>query len=488
MGLSIVNPYSGELLREIPYDTQATLDQKLERARTAQTSWRALPLERRIREVKAAVEYFRKNADEIARDVTLQMGNPIKEARGEVKTLLARSDYMLSIAPSALATDVLPSKPGFELRIEHAPLGVVLDIAAWNYPLIVPVNVVVPALIAGNAVLVKHSPLTPLCGLQFERAFESLSVHGLVANVVVTNEDAERLIGDARIDYVSFTGSVASGRKVYAAAAKRLIDAGLELGGKDPAYIAEDADLDFACENVIEGACYNAGQSCCAVERVYVHAKRYDEFVERAKSVLASYKLGDPLDETTTLGPLARKEALDVLEAQVADALKRGARLVTGGKRATVSSANVSIARASTNVSSTSSSMAKPAGTRSPTRPQGLFFEPTLLVDCSNDSLVMQEESFGPLVPVARVKDDDEAIAKMNDSRYGLTASVWTKDAARAERFARELEAGTIFQNRCDYLDPSLAWTGVKESGIGATLSRYGFHHLTRRKSIHFRA
>jgi acyl-CoA reductase-like NAD-dependent aldehyde dehydrogenase len=480
MGLSIVNPYSGEVLREIPYDTQATLDQKLDRARTAQKSWRALPLERRIREVKAAVEYFRKNADEIARDVTLQMGKPIKEARGEVKTLLARSEYMLSIAPSALATDVLPSKPGFQLRIEHAPLGVVLDIAAWNYPLIVPVNVVVPALIAGNAVLVKHSPLTPLCGASFERAFESLSVPGLVANVVVTNEDAERLIGDARIDYVSFTGSVASGRKVYAAAAKRLIDVGLELGGKDPAYVAEDADLEFACENVIEGACYNAGQSCCAVERVYVHAKRYDEFVERAKSVLAAYKLGDPLDETTTLGPLARKEALDVLEAQVADALKRGARLLAGGKRATVTS--------SASVSSTSSSIAKPASARSSTRPHDLFFEPTLLVDCPNDALVMQEESFGPLVPVARVKDDDEAIAKMNDSRYGLTASVWTKDAARAERFARELEAGTVFQNRCDYLDPSLAWTGVKESGIGATLSRYGFQHLTRRKSIHFRA
>jgi acyl-CoA reductase-like NAD-dependent aldehyde dehydrogenase len=476
MQLRIVNPYDGALVREVAYDTRETLDAKLERARAAQRKWREIALEERIRQVKSAVEYFRKNADEIARDVTLQMGKPIKEARGEVKTLLARSDYMLSIAPSALATDVLPSKPGFKLRIEHAPLGVVLDIAAWNYPLIVPVNVVVPALIAGNAVLVKHSPLTPLCGLHFERAFESLGVPGLVANVVLANEDAERLIGDARIDYVSFTGSVPSGRKVYAAAAKRLLDVGLELGGKDPAYVAEDADLDFACANVIEGACYNAGQSCCAVERVYVHAKRYDEFLERAKNALAAYKLGDPLDETTTLGPLARKEAPDTLDAQVKDAVARGARVLFGGKRAAQPAANAAAHPTSKGVASARSSA------------PSLFYEPTLLADCPNDALAMQEESFGPLVPVARAEDDDDALAKMNDSRFGLTASVWTKDAARAERFARELEAGTVFQNRCDYLDPSLAWTGVKESGIGATLSRYGFHHLTRLKSVHFRA
>jgi acyl-CoA reductase-like NAD-dependent aldehyde dehydrogenase len=469
MPLAVVNPFDGALLREVPYDTRETLDAKLERARAAQRKWRELPLEQRMHQVKSSVEYFRKNLDEIARDVTLQMGKPIKEARGEVKTLLARSDYMLSIAPSALATDVLPSKPGFQLRIEHAPLGVVLDIAAWNYPLIVPVNVVVPALIAGNAVLVKHSPLTPLCGLHFERAFESLSLPGLVASVVVTNDDAERLIGDARIDYVSFTGSVPSGRKVYAAAAKRLLDVGLELGGKDPAYVAEDADLEFATDNIIEGACYNAGQSCCAVERVYVHVKRYDEFLERAQKALAAYKLGDPLDEATTMGPLARKEALDTLDLHVKDAVKRGARIVLGGKRAAHPSAKTG---AKTGTSATMS----------------LFYEPTLLADCRNDALAMQEETFGPLVPVARVADDEDALAKMNDSRFGLTASVWTKDAARAERFARELEAGTVFQNGCDYLDPSLPWTGVKESGIGTTLSRYGFHHLTRLKSLHFRA
>jgi acyl-CoA reductase-like NAD-dependent aldehyde dehydrogenase len=468
MQLRIVNPYDGAVVREVEYDTRETLDAKLETAHAAQRRWREVPLEERMRQVKSSVEYFRKNLEEIARDVTRQMGKPIREARGEVKTLLARSDYMLGVAPSALATDVLPSKPGFRLRIEHAPLGVVLDIAAWNYPLIVPVNVVVPALIAGDAVLVKHSPLTPLCGLHFERAFESLSVPGLVANVVVTNEDAERLIGDARIDYVSFTGSVPSGRKVYAAAAKRLLDVGLELGGKDPAYVAEDADLEFACENVVEGACYNAGQSCCAVERVYVHAKRYDEFLERAQKALAAYKLGDPLDEATTMGPLARKEALDTLDLHVNDAVKRGARIVLGGKRAAHPSAKIG---AKTGASAAAS----------------LFYEPTLLADCPNDALAMQEESFGPLVPVARVRDDADALAKMNDSRFGLTASVWTKDAARAERFARELEAGTVFQNRCDYLDPSLAWTGVKESGIGATLSRYGFHHLTRLKSLHFR-
>jgi acyl-CoA reductase-like NAD-dependent aldehyde dehydrogenase len=340
------------------------------------------------------------------------------------------------------------------LRIEHEPLGVVLDIAAWNYPLLVPASVVVPALVAGNAVILKHSPLTPLCGLAFERAFGTLSVPGLVQNLVVENERAEALIGDPRIDHVSFTGSVATGRRVYAAAAKRLIDAGLELGGKDPAYVAEDADIAFAAENVIDGACYNAGQSCCAVERVYVHESVLAAFLEKAKSALKQYRMGDPLDERTTLGPLARSEAVGFLEKQVEDAVARDAKIVFRGKR--------------------------PSG-------KGSFFEPVLLSGVPNDASAMQEESFGPIVPVASVASDEEAIARMNDSRFGLTASVWTTSGERAERIARELEAGTVYQNRCDYLDPALPWSGWKESGIGSTLSRYGYLGLTKRKSIHFR-
>jgi acyl-CoA reductase-like NAD-dependent aldehyde dehydrogenase len=447
------SPFDGSRVADMACDNAAAITEKIEAARAAQREWRRLPLERRIQAIGAALEYFRGQNETIARDTSRQMGKPIQEARGEVQTLLARAEHMLAIAPAALATEHPPGRAGFELAIEHVPVGLVLDIAAWNYPLIVPINVVVPALAAGNAVLLKHSPLVPLCGAHFERAFASLGP-GLFANLVVPDTRAGELVADERIDFVSFTGSVPTGRKVYEGAAHRLAGVGLELGGKDPAYVAEDADLDFAAPNLVEGACYNAGQSCCAVERAYVHERHYERFLERALAGMRTLVPGDPLDERTTLGPLARREALDLLERQVRDALARGARLLCGGQRM--------------------------PGT-------GLFFPPTLLADVPNEAEVMQEESFGPILPVARVANDAEALAKMNDSRFGLSASVWTRSSARADWFARELEAGTVFQNRCDFLDPALAWTGLKQSGLGETLSRHGFHAFTRRKSLHLR-
>ena len=450
--LRVTSPFTQDVVAEVPWDGDAAVAKKLDRARTAHLRWRAIPLEKRMSEVAEVVAYFRTNLEKIARDVTLQMGKPIVQARKEVDTMLARAEHLNVMAKYALAPETLPAPTGSTLRIEHHPIGVVLDIAAWNYPLLVPVNVVVPALLAGNSVLLKHSPLTPLCGEHFERAFASLSVPHLVQNVVVDNARAEELIEDQRIDYVAFTGSVATGRKVLAAAARRGIDAGLELGGKDPAYVAEDADVAFAAENIVDGACYNAGQSCCAVERVYVHESVYEAFLEKARTVLKQYRMGDPLDARTNLGPLARREGLETVEAQVQDAVLRGAKVLAGGRRG-----------------------------------KGWFFEPTLIAGVPKDASAMREETFGPLVPVASVPSDDEAIARMNDSRYGLTASVWTRSAERAERFVREVEAGTVYQNRCDYLDPALPWTGWKESGIGSTLSRYGFLGLTRRKSVHFR-
>lgn len=452
--LRVTSPYSQDVVAEIPWDSPTAVEGKLDRARQAHGRWRTLPLEKRMAEVAQALAYFRAGGEKIARDVSLQMGKPIVQARKEVDTMIARAEHLIVIAKYALAPDVLPAPSGMKLRIEHHPLGVVLDIAAWNYPLLVPVNVVVPALLAGNAVLLKHSPLTPLCGEHFERGFASLSVPNLVQNVVVENERAEELIEDSRIDHVAFTGSVATGRRVLGAAARRGIGAGLEMGGKDPAYVAEDADIDFAAENVVDGACYNAGQSCCAVERVYVHETVYESFLERARAALRQYRMGDPLDARTNLGPLARRSGVETLAGQVQDAVLRGAKVLVGGRRVTG---------------------------------KGWFFEPTLIAGVPNEALAMREESFGPILPVASVASDDEAIARMNDSRYGLTASVWTRSGERAERFAREVEAGTVYQNRCDYLDPALPWTGWKESGLGSTLSRYGFLGLTRRKSIHFR-
>jgi acyl-CoA reductase-like NAD-dependent aldehyde dehydrogenase len=453
--LRIESPATRQLVREVPFDTRAALDAKLDRAREAQRRWRMRSVAERVADLRGALEYFRRERETVARDITLEMGKPIAQARGEVDTLLSRAEYMLSIAPASLAPESPPAKAGFELRIAHEPLGVVLDIAPWNYPLIVPGNVIVAALAAGNAVVLKHSPKTPSAGAHFERALAALPERGVFANVIVPDSEAGALVVDPRIDFVAFTGSVRTGRGVYEAASRRLVGVGLELGGKDPAYVAEDADLDFAAANIVDGACYNAGQSCCAVERVYVHRRIYKEFLERARKVMEAYRIGDPLDESVTLGPLVDRGALEKVEAHVQDALLRGAHLECGGRRAPDLA--------------------------------GFFYEPTLLADCPDDADTMREETFGPVMPVHSVESDDEAVARMNDSRFGLTASVWTRAPARAERFARDLEAGTVFQNRCDYLDPSLPWTGVKESGLGSTLSRFGFLHLTRLKSLHFR-
>jgi len=455
VSLKVVNPYNQEVVCELSYDEGTQLDAKIDAVRRAYEEWRHLSIAERSSRVAEGLRRFRTNADAIARDITLQMGKPLRQSHREIETFFQRAEYMLSIAQESLAPDILPEKEGFHRRIEHTPLGVVLCIAAWNYPLLIPVNVVVPALLAGNTVLLKHSAKTPLCGQHFEDALGGLEPLGLVKNLVLSHEQTAALIADPRVNHVNFTGSVPGGHQIYRAAAQRFLDVGLELGGKDPAYVAQDADLDFSVEHLIDGACYNAGQSCCAVERVYVHRALYREFLARAKIVMGRYRLGDPLDDDTTLGPLANRSALDMLERRVEQAVRRGARLLLGGRRLDGTSGN--------------------------------FFPPTLLADVPNDATLMQDETFGPLVPVLAVADDDEALARMADTRYGLTASVWTRSRDRAERFARAVEAGTIYQNRCDYLDPALPWTGTRDSGKGTTLSRYGFYQLTRRKSIHFR-
>jgi len=454
MLLKVVNPFNQKVYVELPYDTNDRVREKIHTARRAFDQWRRLPLGERIGVVREGLNYFRTHMQAMAEEISCQMGKPLVQSRGEFGGFFGRADYMLDIAPKALAPDVLPPKKGFYRRIEHEPLGIVLDIAAWNYPLLIAVNVVVPALLAGNAVLIKHSTKTPLCGGHFENAFSN-AVPGLVQNLVLTHDQTLAIFKEGLVDHTVFTGSVSGGKEIHRAVTEHFIDVDLELGGKDAAYVAEDADLAFTVPNVIDGACYNAGQSCCAVERVYVHRSCYDAFIERAEAAMTEYRLGDPLDENTTMGPLASRAALDLLDRQVADAVARGARLILGGRR-----------MASTD---------------------GNFYPPTLLVDVPNDAEVMQAESFGPILPVLAVGSDQEAVERMNDSRFGLTASVWTGSQEKAEWFGWRLRVGTVYQNRCDYLDPALPWTGVGDSGKGSSLSTYGYYHLTRRKSFHFR-
>ncbi len=460
MSIRVVNPFDGTTVGEIPFDRPGEIEAKIEAARATQAQWRTVPLDDRCRIVRAGLAAVRRVSDSIESDVSRQMGKPLSESRGELKTFFARAEQALGDAAAALAPDVFEpnvfeDNATITRRIEHEPLGVVLNLAAWNYPLLIPVNVIVPALLAGNVVLLKHSARTPLTGRALAFAFGELEYPGLVTDLVLRRDDVARVIADPRIDFVSFTGSVEGGRAIHQAAAGRLLDVGLELGGNDPAYVAADADLEFTVANLVEGACYNAGQSCCAIERVYVHRDLYADFLERALPLIEEHQLGDPFIEATTMGPLASSTAPGELQAQVDQAVHSGARLLAGGSR--------------------------------PKELGDNFFAPTLLADVPQDAVVMQEESFGPLLPVTSVGDDQEAVAMMNDSRYGLTASIWTSDAERAEWAAQRIEAGTIFQNRADYIDPALPWTGWKESGFGSTLSRYGYHQLTRRKAIHLR-
>jgi acyl-CoA reductase-like NAD-dependent aldehyde dehydrogenase len=369
--------------------------------------------------------------------------------------MLDRAETVLRLAPAALQDDLLPPKEGFHRFIRHEPLGIVLDIPAWNYPLLIAVNVVIPALLAGNAVLIKHARLTPLCGDAFVDAFRKTTLpRDLVASIHVDHATVSALIQKRAVDFVSFTGSVEGGREVYRQASGQLLDMGLELGGKDPALVCQDANFNYAVANLVDGAFYNAGQSCCAVERIYVMRPLFSNFVDAYVAEVEKYKTGNPEDAATDIGPLAQRKGLDFLESQIKQAVGRGAKVLTGGERL-------------------------------PGR--GYFFQPTVLTGVDHGMSVMMEESFGPVIGIMPVDSEEEAVRLMNDSPYGLTASIWTEDTARGEALADKTAAGTVYVNRCDYLDPELAWTGIKDSGHGCTLSHLGFQHLTRPKSFHIR-
>jgi acyl-CoA reductase-like NAD-dependent aldehyde dehydrogenase len=454
--LVVDNPYTGEPACEVPLADSRAAGVVLDKAQAAAKAWKTSTLPERIALCERAVAAMEARAGTIAADITRMMGKPLGQAQGEVKGTAGRARHMMSIAAASLADVTLPLD-GFERRIVRAPLGVVLDLPAWNYPLLTAVNCVIPAVLAGNAVIVKHSPRSPLCGEHFARAFADAGApEGLVQALNCDHPQSERLVGDRRVDHVVFTGSIYGGHRMVEAAAKRFMHPILELGGNDPAYVAADCDLAKTVENVVDGACYNAGQSCCAVERVYVNKAVYGRFVEIAESFVRAYIMGDPMDPKTTLGPIAQKAHVAELEAFVGDARAKGARIIAGGHATSVDG-------------------------------HGRFFEATLIADGDQSMDLFRRESFGPIVAVTPVGSDEEALEKMNDSSLGLTASVWTADRERANRFARDLECGTVFMNRCDYLDPALPWSGWKDSGYGVSLSALGFEGLTRPKAIHFR-
>jgi len=458
MSIRTISPVDGRVYAERTAASPAAIDAALQRARAAQPAWRAAPLAARAAILERFCQEFERRATAITSGLTWQMGRPIRFAPSEVRGTLERARHMIGIAASALADLDPGAKAGFRRFIRREPLGVVFTVAAWNYPYLIAVNSVVPALMAGNAVLLKHSAQTPLCAEVFA---ECLSAAGLPAGLFqvlhLAHADTAAVIRDARVDFVAFTGSVAGGRAVQKVAAERFIGVGLELGGCDPVYVRGDADLSHAIENIVDGAYFNSGQSCCGLQRIYVHESVYEPFTRGCIELIRQYRLGDPTDPATTLGPLVRSAAADAVRAQVQAA-------VTAGARPAIDEREFAASRAGTP-----------------------YLAPQLLLDAPPGSVVMREEIFGPVAGVMQVRSDDEAVAHMNDSAFGLTAAVWTRDAQAAEALGQRVQTGTWFMNRCDYLDPALAWVGVKDSGRGCTLSVVGYEHLTRPKSFHLR-
>jgi len=458
MSIKVISPVDGSVYAERTTATAAEIDQTLERARAAQRAWRAVPISERAAILERFCAEFARRGADIASGLTWQMGRPLRFAPSEVRGTLERARYMIGVAATALAEVDAGPKSGFRRFIRREPLGVVFTVAAWNYPYLIAVNSVVPALLAGNAVVLKHSAQTPLCAEVFAECFTAAGLPAGVFQILhLGHADTEAVIRDPRVDFVAFTGSVAGGRAVQRVAAERFIGVGLELGGCDPVYVRADADLAHAIENIVDGAYFNSGQSCCGLQRIYVHESLYEPFTRGGAELIRQYRLGDPLDPETTLGPLVRTGAADTVRAQVRRAVAAGARPVIEERE---------FARSK-------------AGTP--------YLAPQLLLDAPPDSSVMREEIFGPVAGVMKVNSDAEAVAHMNASAFGLTAAVWTRDAAAAETLGAQVQTGTWFMNRCDYLDPALAWVGVKDSGRGCTLSVIGYEHLTRPKSFHLR-
>jgi len=435
----------------MPLDAALELAQA---ARTAQVAWAARPLQERIALVLAGVAAVGAMNDEIVPELAQMMGRPIRYG-GEFGGFNERASHMAEIAQTALADIAVGEDASFKRYIKRVPHGVVFVVAPWNYPYMTAINTVAPALIAGNTVVLKHATQTLLVGERMAKAFHSAGIPtDVFQNIFLDHDTTSDLIAQRAFDFVNFTGSVGGGKAMERAAAGTFTGIGLELGGKDPGYVMDDADLDAAVETLIDGAMFNSGQCCCGIERIYVHESLFDRFVEKAVAVVNGYKLGDPVDPETTIGPMANVRFASEVRAQIAEALADGA------------TAHINTM---------------------PSDDGAAYLTPQILTNMTHDMRVMRDESFGPVVGIMSVRDDDEAIRLMNDSNFGLTASLWTRDLDRAMRVGDAIETGTVFMNRADYLDPGLCWTGCKDTGRGGGLSVIGYHNLTRPKSYHLK-
>ena len=456
--LKTITPIDNTVYVERDYASTAMIENALEKSKNAFNIWKNKSLVERKKIVLKFVENFLKNNIEIEEQLCRQMGRPISQCSGEMRGFKERAIYMIESSEESLKNVISKNNNEFDNFISKDPLGTIFIIAPWNYPYNTSVNSIVPSLLAGNCVILKHSSQTPLCAEQLFNAFENTEIpNGVFQYLHLDHQSTSKIISDNRIDHVLFTGSVKGGKEVKKSIGERFINAGLELGGKDPAYVRKDCDLNHAIENLADGVFYNSGQSCCGIERIYVDNEIYSKFIDGIKAFAEQYILDDPLKKETSLGPVVKISSAAFVRNQVKEAINLGAKDIINKNKFKVSN------------------------------DKNCYVAPSVLTHVNHSMPFMMDETFGPTVGIMKVSSEEEAEKLMNDSPYGLTASVWTSDKEFALSFGKKIQTGTFFMNRCDYLDPGLAWTGVKDTGIGVTLSVLGFDHLTRAKSYHYR-
>ena len=453
-----ITPIDNSVYIERPLSSDNEINDILDKSKRSFISWKNTSIDDRIIIINKFIDNLLNLNTEVSKEICWQIGRPITQCGNELRGFEERSRHMVEIAKESLQNIPARKNDEFDNYIYKSPLGVIFVMAPWNYPIITATNPIVPALLAGNTLLLKHSSQTPMCAELLSKAFENTGLPEGVFQFVHTNHEAcEKIISDSRISHVVFTGSVRGGQEIKKYIGTRFINVGLELGGKDPAYVRSDADVNHAVENLVDGALFNSGQSCCGIERIYVDQSIYNKFIEGFKSITENYKLGDPSKDDTNLGPVVRQSAAQFIRKQISEAEKQGAKRLIDESKFPISNEN------------------------------NCYVAPQVMIDVDHSMRFMMEETFGPTVGIMPVKDHEEAKHFMNDSPYGLTASIWTKDTDFAKDFGKQIETGTFFMNRCDYLDPALAWTGVKDTGVGCSLSTLAFDQFTRPQSFHMR-